>query len=73
MREEMDYIILDTPPMLAAADSEMLARLADTALLVVRTDYMHTVAINDCLDNLRKSVDDVTGFVLNNYYKTLFQ
>ena len=69
----MDYIILDTPPMLAAADSEMLARLADTALLVVRTDYMHTVAINDCLDNLRKSVDDVTGFVLNNYYKTLFQ
>ena len=72
-REEMDYIILDTPPMLAAADSEMLARLADTALLVVRTDYMHTVAINDCLDNLRKSVEDVSGFVLNNYYKTLFQ
>ncbi len=73
MRDKTDYIILDTPPMLAAADSEMLAQLTDTALLVVRTDYMHTVAVNDCLDNLRKCAPEVVGFVLNNYYKTLFQ
>lgn len=68
MREEMDYIILDTPPMLAAADSEAIARMSDTAIMVVRTDFMHTVAINDCLDNLRKCAPEVAGIVLNNHY-----
>ena len=72
-RSEMDYIILDTPPMLAAADAEAIAKFADTSVLVVRTDFMHTVAINDCLDNLRKSAPEVTGIVLNNYYKTIFE
>jgi capsular exopolysaccharide synthesis family protein len=36
LRTQMDYIILDTPPMLAAADTEALATMVDTALLVVR-------------------------------------
>lgn len=73
LRDKMDYIILDTPPMLAAADAEAIARLADTALLVVRGDFMQTAAINDCLDNLRKSAPDLTGIVLNNYHRSLFQ
>ena len=71
MRNEMDYIILDTPPMLAAADSEAIARLTDTAIMVVRTDFMHTVAINDCLDNLRKCTPDIAGIVLNNHYNRI--
>lgn len=73
MREEMDYIIIDTPPMLAVADAEAISRMADTSLVVVRTDFIYTTAINDCLDNLRKSAPEVVGIVLNNYYKTLFQ
>jgi len=68
MRTQTDYIVLDTPPMLAAADSEAIARLADTAVMVVRADFMLTPAINDCLDNLRKSVPDLAGIVLNNYH-----
>ena len=71
-RESYDYIILDTPPMLAAADTEALARLTDTAVMVVRADFMKTVAINDCLDALRQSVPDTAGIVLNNYHKYLF-
>lgn len=68
-REEYDYIILDTPPMLAATDSENLALLADTAILVVRADFMYTTAVNDCLDKLRRSCRNLTGIVLNNYHK----
>ena len=49
LRTQMDYIILDTPPMLAAADAETLARLSDTALLVVRSDFMPASAINQGL------------------------
>ena len=68
LRTQADYIILDTPPMLAAADAEALAAMVDTALLVVRADYMPTGPINNGLDRLRKSAPEVCGFVLNNYH-----
>ena len=71
LRTQVDYIVLDTPPMLAAADAEAIAHLADTALMVVRADFMPTGAINDCLDNLRNNSPDVAGVVLNNYRSTL--
>jgi len=73
MREQVDYIVLDTPPMLAAADAESIAQKADAAVMVVRVDFMQTPAVNDCLDNLRKSVDDVIGITLNNYHQSVFQ
>ena len=72
LRAQLDYVILDTPPMLAAADAEALAAMADTALLVVRADYMPTDSINIGLDRLRKSAPEVCGFVLNNYRTSLF-
>ena len=72
MRGEMDYIILDTPPMLAAADAEILARLADTAVLVVRSDFMPAASINQGLDRLRAAVPDLCGIVLNNHLDKLF-
>ena len=67
-RQEYDCIILDTPPMLAATDAEALAQLADTAMLVVRTDFMYTAAVNDSLDKLRRSARDLCGIVLNNFH-----
>ena len=72
LRTQVEYIILDTPPMLAAADTEVLASLADTAVLVVRSDYMPTSSVNEGLDRLRKSAPDVCGVVLNNYYISLW-
>lgn len=71
LKERADYVIVDTPPMLAAADAEIIAAMVDTAVLVVRSDFMPTGAINDGLDRLRKSAPDVSGFVLNNYYTTV--
>ena len=72
LRSRLDYIILDTPPMLAAADAEALATMVDTALLVVRADFMPTDSINNGLDRLRKSAPEVCGFVLNNYRTSVF-
>lgn len=71
LRTQADYVILDTPPMLAAADAEYIAALADTAVLVVRSDFMSTGSINEGLDKLRKSAPEVCGFVLNNYRTTI--
>ena len=65
--KEYDYVVLDTPPMLAAADSEVIAGMVDTALVTVNTDFMPISVINDWIDKLRKRAPDVCGIVLNNY------
>ena len=71
MRTKAEYVILDTPPMMAAADVESIAALVDTAVLVVRADFMPTAAVNEGLDRLRKSAPEVCGFVLNNHRTTI--
>ena len=73
LRTQVDYIILDTPPMQVAADTEALAAMVDTAVLVVRSDFMHTSTINEGLSRLKKSTPEVCGFVLNNHRISLFQ
>lgn len=72
LREQADYIILDTPPMLAVADAEVIATMVDTSLLVARADFMSVDAINNGMDRLRQSAPDFCGFVLNNYRTTVF-
>ncbi len=72
LRSQADYIIIDTPPMLVAADTEYIAAMADTAVLVVRSEFMSTDSINEGLGKLRKCAPDVCGFVLNNYLVTMF-
>lgn len=72
LHAQADYVILDTPPMLAAADAETVAEMVDTAVLVVRADFMPTDAINEGVDRLRKSAPEVCGFVLNNYHTTIW-
>ena len=71
LRGEADYVILDTPPMMAAVDVESIAALADTSVLVVRADFMPTSAVNEGLDRLRRSAPEVCGFVLNNHRTTV--
>ena len=72
LRASCDYVVLDTPPMLVAADTESLGRLADTTVLVVRSNFMLTPTVNDCLDKLRTAAPEVCGVVLNNYHEKLF-
>jgi Mrp family chromosome partitioning ATPase len=72
LRKQVDYIVMDTPPMLVASDAEALALLSDTAVMVVRTDFLQATAINDCLDKLRKATPDLCGVVLNNHRTNIF-
>ena len=68
MRERMDIIIVDTPPMSAGGDAERIADLVDAAILVVRQDQAPVRTLNDCIDVLRRSNAEVLGCVFNNAY-----
>ena len=67
-RQEMDIIIIDTPPMSASVDGECIAQLADAALLVVRQDCAPVRVINDTIDVLKGANAELIGCVLNNFY-----
>lgn len=65
-RAHMDYIILDTAPLALVSQVEELARLADTAILIVREDTVMAQDINDAIDALNRSADHVLGCILSN-------
>lgn len=66
-REAADYVIIDSPPVIAAADAELMTRLTDASLLVVRQDWAGISDINNVIKILDKSNNDFLGYVLNNF------
>ena len=75
MKKEFDYIILDTPPLQAVTDAQVLSTKADGVLLVVRAGVTKKEAVASSVDLVRKVKGKVMGTVLNgveqhkgNYY-----
>ena len=64
----MDYVIIDGPSVKGRADAEVLARLADFSLLVVRQNVTKTAQINDVIDMLNSYGSGLAGCVLNDVY-----
>ena len=65
MREDMDYIIIDSPPMLIASEVKKMAQFVDTSVIVVREDCVYVKDINDSIDALKRTAPDMLGIVLN--------
>lgn len=63
--EFVDFIILDTPPMMLVADTEGLNDLVDASVLVVRQDIAYTSDINDAADVLRQGKGVFLGCIFN--------
>ncbi|MEG0307076.1 MAG: CpsD/CapB family tyrosine-protein kinase [Clostridium sp.] len=62
---DYDYVILDTPPLLAVTDSQLLAGKADGAILVVRYGKTRERHINNAYKELVKVRANVIGSILN--------
>lgn len=66
LRKTMDYIVIDSPPVGMFADGDVLADVADSALLVVRQDVVSACDINDAADAISQGKAAFLGCVLNN-------
>lgn len=66
--EKYDFIIVDTPPLSVAADVTGIVQLADMSMLVVRTDYVYTAAINDAVLSLSEK-NNFAGCILNDVHR----
>ena len=65
LRQEADYIILDTPPCGLLADSGAMATLADGTLYVIRAGVAQVSHVLDGLQFLGESGAKILGCVLN--------
>ena len=68
-KKQMDYIIVDSAPISAAADAEIWMAAVDSVLLVVREDWADVRYINDGVDVVRQNHTDFSGFILNAFHK----
>ena len=60
-----DYILIDLPPVGAVADAQIVSRLADGVIIVVREGYCSREVLEDCVSQLRMANAKILGFVLN--------
>ncbi len=74
LASQFDWVIVDTPPLLPMADSNLWARLADGTLLVVRKGVVTRTALTQAMETMDSPklvgvvVNDATDFSQVNYY-----
>ncbi len=64
-RAEYDFVLLDTPPVLAVTDASVLGRLADAAVLVIRYGSAQKQVVRRCIDLLERSGTRLLGVAVN--------
>jgi polysaccharide biosynthesis transport protein len=65
LSERFDLVIVDTPPVLAAADAEILGVQTDAVLLVVRAGQTDRGSAQYAVQQLRAVGARIVGAVLN--------
>ena len=66
LKEEVDYIILDTAPAAMLSDASDVAVYGDAAVFVVRQDYSKVYHITEGIERLSESKLPIIGCILNN-------
>ena len=65
IKESFDYVILDTPPLQAVTDAQILATKADGVILVVKAGYVKSDVVSASVDLIKKVNGRIIGTVLN--------
>jgi capsular exopolysaccharide synthesis family protein len=65
LRREADYIVIDTPPVTAGAETSIVAAAADSVVLVVDLAVARRDALTAARDQLARTGAHVTGIVVN--------
>lgn len=65
MKEEVDYVIIDSPPSAAMTDAAIMARYADAIIMVIKQDHAKISGILEAMDNVSQTRTRIVGCVLN--------
>lgn len=64
-REEFDFVVIDSPPLLSVTDGVMLSRSADAVLLVVRSEQTTRQSLVRARELLRRAQASQVGVLVN--------
>lgn len=67
LKEMYDIILLDSPPIIAVTDSEILSRLVDASMLVVSANTTEIDLMEKSVELLRHEKNTFIGVILNNF------
>jgi len=71
MRDKYELVIIDSPPIIAVADSEILSNMVDGTVLVVSADTTEIDLMKRSVDLIKRENTHFLGSVLNNFsYKS---
>ena len=65
MKNYFDYIVLDTPPLQAVTDAQVLSTKVDGSLIIIRAGVTKKEAINNAVSIIKKVKGNIIGTVLN--------
>src|SRR5690606_1180835 len=63
LRTDFDYVILDSPPVIAVSDALYITRLADGVIFVVAQNEAKKAVINEAINTLRQNNVNIIGSV----------
>lgn len=65
LENEYDRIIIDSPPLLAVTDSQILSYKVDSAILVVRVNKTKKKLVKEAVGLLKKANTNILGIIMN--------
>ncbi len=67
LKNTFDYVIIDSPPLIAVTDSEILAQVVDGTILVVSANYTEMDLLEKSIEVLKRDNSTFLGVLLNNF------
>ncbi len=65
LREQFDYVIIDTPPVLAFPDTVIISPLSDGVVIVINCKSARKAIVKRAVETLRDGDSNVIGFIMN--------
>ena len=69
-RENYDYIIIDTPPLLAVSDPLIWSQCVDGILMVLDVNQINSQMLRQAISKIKELDVNILGLILNRMKKT---
>ncbi|HSR18534.1 MAG TPA: polysaccharide biosynthesis tyrosine autokinase [Ignavibacteriaceae bacterium] len=67
LKEDYDIVVIDSPPVMAVSDAEILAQFVDASILIVSAHSTEVDWLEESVNRLKNEQNNFAGIILNNF------